>query len=126
MDNYQALSYNKDDMNKYYCINGNQQYPQLFILYYFIPQEKEFNAELDVFLIYCEALYFKIFSKTMTKKVVNKIKNLKDFNLFERIYNIQFKVDKNMNDKITSLTFKISKISPNEFCKQELSYQNVK
>lgn len=124
--NYQALSYNKDDMNKYYCINGNQQYPQLFILYYFIPQEKEFNAELDVFLIYCEALYFKIFSKTMTKKVVNKIKNLKDFNLFERIYNIQFKVDKNMNDKITSLTFKISKISPNEFCKQELSYQNVK
>ena len=124
--NYQALSYNKDDMNKYYCINGNQQYPQLFILYDFIPPAKEFNADLDVFLIYCEALYFKIFSKTMTKKVVNKIKNLKDFNLSEKIYNIQFKVDKNMNDKITSLTFKISKISPNEFCEQELSYQNVK
>ena len=124
--NYQALSYNKDDMNKYYCINGNQQYPQLFILYDFILPAKEFNAELDVFLIYCEALYFKIFSKTITKKVVNKIKNLKDFNLSEKIYNIQFKVDKNMNDKITTLTFKISKISPNEFCEQELSYQNVK
>ena len=58
----------------------------------------------------------------MNKKVVNKIKNLKDFKLSEKIYNIQFKVDKNMNDKITSLTFKISKISPNEFCEQELSY----
>ena len=124
--NYQALSYNKNDMNKYYCVNGNQQNPQLFILYDFILSTKDFNTELVQFLVYCKTLYFKIFLKTMNKKVVNKIKNLKNFNLSEKIYNIQFKVDKNINDKITSLTFKISKISPNEFCKQELSYQNVK
>ncbi|MBQ4114799.1 hypothetical protein IJD34_05295, partial [bacterium] len=118
--NYQALSYNKQNSLKYYCINGNQQNPQLFILYDFVLNIQNLDNEIMTFENDCQILHYKIFTNKMHKKYRSKIKKLKPFNYSQGIYNISFLIDKDVNDRILSLTFKIYKKNPIEFCDFEL------
>lgn len=57
----------------------------------------------------CQILYYKIFTNKMNKKYRSKIKKIKPFNYSQGIYNISFLIDKDVNDRILSLTFKIYK-----------------
>lgn len=118
--NYQALSYNKQNSLKYYCINGNQENPQLFILYDFVLNIQNLDNEIMTFENDCQILHYKIFTNKMNKKYRSKIKKLKPFNYSQGIYNISFLIDKDVNDRILSLTFKIYKKNPIEFCDFEL------
>lgn len=119
---YQSLSYNKEDSNRYYCINGNQQYPQFFMLYDFVFTTQDIKAELKLFSTYCNALYLKIFSSELKKRDISKIKQLKKFSYKSGLYTVEFDSDKNVNGKIMSVTFKISKILPVEKCEYELLF----
>lgn len=119
---YQALAYNKESSNRYYCVNGNQQYPQFFMLHDFLLTSQNIKSELKLFSTYCNALYLKIFSSELKKREISKIKQLKKFSYKSGLYTVEFDNDKNVNGKIMSVTFKISKILPVEKCEYELLF----
>ncbi len=124
--NYQALSYNTEDNNRYYCVIGNQQYPQSYMLYDFIQFADDIKIELKIFSKYCSSLYNKIFCENLKDKYLSKIAETKDFSFEKGLYTVKFILDKNYIGNTMSVTFEIKKTNPTEFCEYELEYLKQK
>lgn len=124
--NYQALSYNTEDNNRYYCVIGNQQYPQSYMLYDYIQCADNIKAELKIFSKYCNCLYNKIFCENLKDKYISKIVKTKDFSFEKGLYTVKFILDKNHIGNTMSVTFEIKKTNPIEFCEYEQQYLKQK
>lgn len=124
--NYQALSYNNEDSNRYYCVTGNQQYPQSYMLHDYIQDAKDIKKELKIFSTYCNNLYNKIFSESFEDNFLLKIIDTKEFSFEKDLYVIKFNVDRNYIGNAFSVTFEVKKINPTEFCEYELEYLTQK
>ena len=124
--NYQALSYNTEDNNRYYCVIGNQQYPQLYMLYDYIQCADNIKTELKIFSKYCNSLYNKIFCENLKDKYISKIVKTKEFSFEKGLYTVKFILDKNHIGNTMSVTFEIKKTNPTEFCEYEQQYLKQK
>lgn len=124
--NYQALSYNTEDNNRYYCVIGNQQYPQLYMLYDYIQCADNIKTELKIFSKYCNSLYNKIFCENLKDKYISKIVKTKEFSFKKGLYTVKFILDKNHIGNTMSVTFEIKKTKPTEFCEYEQQYLKQK
>lgn len=118
--NYQSLSYNTENSNRYYSVTGNQQYPQYYVLHDYIQDAEDIKKELKIFSIYCDNLYNKIFSENLDNKYIKKILNTQEFSFEKNLYNIKFQVDKSYIGKAIAITLEIKKIKPTELCEYEL------
>lgn len=124
--NYQALSYNTEDNNRYYCVIGNQQYPQSYMLYDYIQCADNIKTELKIFSKYCNCLYNKIFCENLKDKYISKIVKTKEFSFEKGLYTVKFILDKNHICNTMSVTFEIKKTNPTEFCEYEQQYLKQK
>lgn len=124
--NYQALSYNTEDNNRYYCVIGNQQYPQSYMLYDYIQCADNIKTELKIFSKYCNSLYNKIFCENLKDKYISKIVKTKEFSFEKGLYTVKFILDKNHIGNTMSVTFEIKKTNPTEFCEYEQQYLKQK
>jgi len=124
--NYQALSYHTEDNNRYYCVIGNQQYPQSYMLYDYIQCADNIKTELKIFLKYCNSLYNKIFCENLKDKYISKIVKTKEFSFEKGLYTVKFILDKNHIGNTMSVTFEIKKTNPTEFCEYEQQYLKQK
>lgn len=124
--NYQALSYNTEDNNRYYCVIGNQQYPQSYMLYDYIQCADNIKTELKIFSKYCNCLYNKIFCENLKDKYISKIVKTKEFSFEKGLYTVKFILDKNHIGNTMSVTFEIKKTNPTEFCEYEQQYLKQK
>lgn len=119
---YQALSYNTNDTYKYYCVIGNQQYPQSYQLNNFISDNKNSTEEISIFSDYCQDLYYKIFKENINNKYITAIQKFNKFTFEKDVYRIIFNTETNINGTICSISFCINKINPVEISDYELNY----
>ena len=124
--NYQSISYNSENNNIYYCITGNQQYPQSYVLHDYIQGADDIKKELKIFSEYCNILYNKIFSENFENNFFLKIIETKEFSFEKDSYIIKFNVDKNYIGNAFSVTFEVKKINPTEYCEYEQEYLKQK
>lgn len=122
--NYQALSYNNDNKNMIYSVEGNQQSAQLLHLHDFILGVEKEDEELVFFANACKDLYKKVFSENLKKKYVNKIKQLKAYEFEKDNITIKFYTDTDARDNIAGVSFDIFMTKPQEYSDYEIKITN--